>query len=94
MRILATSVFERIVYHCNLIDGSEPARPVLEVDAVLREGDADGPLLVAIADIKRMLGVEAGAALARRWRADGRTELRDSVEYLMFPLWQTPRPNP
>ena len=93
MRILATSVFERIVYHCHLVDGSEPARPVLEVDAVLREGDADGPLLVAIADIKRMVGVEAGAALATRWRAEGRTVARDGVEYLTFPMWQAASPN-
>jgi hypothetical protein len=91
VRILATSVFERIVYHCFLVDGSDPARPVLEVDAVVREGDADGPLLVAIADLKRMIGVREANALVPRWRADGRTEVRDGVEYLTFPMWQPAR---
>ena len=53
MRIRALSVFEGIVYHCWPIDRSHPCRPTLEVDAVLREGDADaaaGPLLVAVPD--------------------------------------------
>ncbi len=89
MRILATSVFERVVYHCHLLDAHEPNRPVLEVDAILRDGDADGPLLVTIADIKRMIGLGPATTLAARWRADGRTEMRDGVEYLIFPIWQT-----
>ena len=50
MRIRALSVFERIVYHCVCIDAHDPVRPLLEVDAILRDGDADGPLLVTIAD--------------------------------------------
>lgn len=91
MRILATSVFERIVYHCFLLDGRDPNRPVLEVDAVLREGDADGPLLVAIADLKRMVGVREVNALVPHWRAESRTEVRDGVEYLAFPMWQATR---
>ena len=62
----ALSVFERIVYHCVCLDDRDPAHPVLEVDAVLREGDADGPLLVAVADFKRMLGFDAANACVRR----------------------------
>ena len=45
MRIRARSVFERIVYHCHCVDPADPGRPTLEVDALLRDGDADGPLL-------------------------------------------------
>lgn len=87
MRILATAVFERVVYHCSCLDPAEPARPVLEVDAVLRPGDADGPLLVAIADLKRMVGFERVAACLPGFRRAGRTEVRDGVEYLTFPVW-------
>ncbi len=88
MRVRALSVFERIVYHCACIDPHEPARPVLEVDALLRDGDADGPLLVAVADFKRMIGVdETNNALGVLRRA-GRTEVRDGVEYVTFPMWQ------
>ena len=77
MRLRALSVFERIVYHCACVDARDPARPVLEVDAILRDGDADGPLLVAVADFKRMIGVDAtNAALAelraRRSHRDAR----------------------
>ena len=61
MRIRALSVFERIVYHCHCVDASDPGPPTLEVDALLREGDADGPLLVTVADYKRMVGFDAAA---------------------------------
>jgi hypothetical protein len=88
MRIRALSVFERIVYHCVCIDAQDPARPVLEVDAVLREGDTDGPLLVTVADYKQMLGIDAANACLPALRAGGRTVAHDGVEYLTFPLWQ------
>lgn len=91
VRILATSVFERIVYHCACLDPNDPAHPVLEVDAILRDGDADGPLLVAIADVKRMIGFDAVAACLPRYREAGRTERHDGVEYLTFPLWRDAR---
>jgi hypothetical protein len=86
--VRALSVFERIVYHCACIDAHDPARPVLEVDAIVRDGDADGPLLVAVADFKRMIGVdETNMALGGLRRA-GRTEVRDGVEYITFPMWE------
>ena len=88
MRILATAVFERIVYHCGCIDPSDPGRPVLEVDAVLREGDADGPLLLPMAELKRMLGFARAEHHIADFRAAGRTEVRDGVEYLTFPVWK------
>jgi hypothetical protein len=88
MRILALSVFERVVYHCHCLDPSDPGRPTLEVDAVLREGDADGPLLVAVADYKRMIGFDAAIANLATLRDAGRTTVIDGVEYLTFPLWR------
>jgi hypothetical protein len=88
MRIRALSVFERIVYHCVCLDERDPARPVLEVDAILRTGDADGPLLVTIADYKQMLGFDAAVAALPTLRAAGRTEGHDGVEYLVFRVWE------
>jgi hypothetical protein len=84
----ALSVFERIVYHCVCIDARDPAHPVLEVDALLRDGDADGPLLVAVADIKRMVGFDAANAAVAELRASGRTTVIDGVEYVTFPMWE------
>jgi hypothetical protein len=88
MRLRALSVFERIVYHCACIDPNDPAHPVLEVDAVLRDGDADGPLLVAVADFKRMIGFDATNAALGELRAAGRTDVRDGVEYITFRMWE------
>lgn len=88
MRIVANSVFERIVYHCTCVDEHDPAHPVLEVDALLREGDADGPLLLAVADYKRMVGFHVAEANLPAFRTAGRTEARDGVEYLVFPVWE------
>jgi hypothetical protein len=86
--VLATSVFERVVYHCACVDDRDPAHPVLEVDALLREGDADGPLLLAVADYKRMVGFDVADANLPGFRSAGRTESRDGVEYLVFPVWE------
>jgi hypothetical protein len=91
VRIVATSVFERVVYHCACLDERDPAHPVLEVDALLREGDAGGPLLLAVADYKRMIGFGAAEANLPGFRAAGRTEIRDAVEYLLFPVWERRR---
>ena len=61
---------------------------MLEVDAILREGDADGPLLVAVADFKRMIGFEATNACLAELRRAGRTEMHDGVEYVTFAMWE------
>ena len=70
MRIRALSVFEGVVYHCWCVDPAHPARPTLEVEAVLRPGDADaesGPLLLSIADYIPMAGgMEARGPVPRR----------------------------
>jgi hypothetical protein len=88
MRIRALSVFERIVYHCHCIDPTDPGRPTLEVDALLRDGDADGPLLVTVADYKRMVGFPVAAAHLPALRDAGRLTTVDRVEYLTFPIWE------
>jgi hypothetical protein len=92
MRIRAVSVFEGIVYHCHLVDGDDPARPRLEVDAILRPGDADaeaGPLLLPVAEYMVMIGDthRARAALARLEQR-GRVVERMGVRYLSFPTWE------
>jgi hypothetical protein len=88
VRIVATAVFERIVYNSVCLDPSDPAHPVLEVDALLRDGDADGPLLLPVASYKAMIGFDAAAACLPEFRRAGRTEHHDGVEYLTFPLWR------
>jgi hypothetical protein len=92
VRLRALSVFERIVYHCACIDAGDPAHPVLEVDALLREGDADGPLLVAVAEFKRMIGFDATNACVGELRRAGRTEVHDGVEYVSFVMWEMVTP--
>jgi hypothetical protein len=88
MRILVTAVFEQVVYHCACIDERDPGHPRLEVDAILRDGDADGPLLLPVADYKRMAGFDTADVRLPSFRSAGRTEKRDGVEYLVFPVWE------
>jgi len=89
MRIRALSVFESVIYHCWAIDRDNPCRPVLEVDAVLRPGDADeGPLLLPVAEYVVMAGGRSVAApcldqLSRR----GRIVNHLGVDHLTFPFW-------
>jgi hypothetical protein len=90
VRIRALSVFEGVVYHCHAIDGSNPCRPVLEVDARTGPGDLDaGPLLVTFADYARMAG---GPAAVRpcvdKLRAGGRLVEWMGVLHVAFPTWR------
>ena len=91
MRIRALSVFEGVVYHCWCVDDSAPCRPVLEVEAVLRPGDADaeaGPLLLTVADYVAMLGSPQRARpCLEQLRAKGRITDHLGVPHLMFPTW-------
>jgi len=89
MRIRALSVFEGIVYHCWPVDRTQPCRPTLEVEAVLREGDADtGPLLVAVPDYIAMVGDLATARpCLRELAAKGRIVEHLGVDHISFPLW-------
>jgi len=89
MIIRAFSVFESVIYHCGLIDGSNPCRPTLEVEAVLRPGDADdGPLLLPIADYIAMAGGrDRVAGCLHDLRDKGRFADHLGVAHLTFPFW-------
>lgn len=91
MRIRALSVFEGVVYQCVCVDPSNPCRPTLEVDALLRPGDADaesGPLLLTVSEFAAMVG---DRGLARRCvdelAAQGRIVERLGVAHISFPMW-------
>jgi hypothetical protein len=90
VRILAHSVFEGIVYSCTALDLTHPCRPMLEVDALLRPGDADaesGPLLLPVADYVRMLGVATARSCLEELAAKGRIVQRLDVDHIAFPTW-------
>ena len=89
MRIRALSVFEHVIYHCCVVDASDPDRPSLEVEALLRDGDADGgPLLLSVADYITMVGgLDAAKPCLDRFRADDRIVDHLGVAHLAFPLW-------
>lgn len=91
MRIRALSVFEGVVYHCWCVDPSEPCRPRLEVDALLRPGDADatsGPLLLSVADYIAMAGgMETAAPCVEQLAAKGRIVEHLDVPHISFPTW-------
>lgn len=91
MRIRALSVFEGVVYHCACIDPSHPGRPTLEVEAVLRAGDADaeaGPLLLSVADFIPMAGgIHRAAPVLEALAAKGRVVDHLDVPHITFPTW-------
>jgi hypothetical protein len=90
MRIRALSVFEGVVYHCWCTDRSSPCRPTLEVEAVLRPGDADagaGPLLLPVADYVTMVGPDRARPCLEQLRAKGRVVDHLGVAHLVFPTW-------
>ena len=88
MRIRALSVFEGIVYHCSVVDGRAPCRPTLEVDAVIRPGDAEGPLLLSVAEYAALAGgAEAVRPCLDRLRDQGRIADHLGVAYVTFPTW-------
>lgn len=99
MIVRAFSVFEGVVYHSALVDGSNPCRPTLEVEAVLRPGDADdGPLLLPVADYVAYAGGPGRVApCLDDLRARDRIVDHLGVAHLAFPFW-TPvlveRPGP
>lgn len=91
MRIRALSVFEGVVYQCWCVDRSNPGRPTLEVDALLRPGDADaesGPLLVSIADYIPMAGgLEVAGVYLDELAGRGRIVEHLGVPHISFPTW-------
>lgn len=91
MRIRALSVFEGVVYHCWPIDTDQPCRPTLEVEALLRPGDADadaGPLLLSVADYIVMAGgLEVARPCLRNMASAGRIVEHLGVQHIAFPTW-------
>lgn len=88
MIIRAFSVFERVVYHCALVDGQNPCRPTLEVEAVVRPGDADGPLLLPVPEyIVLAGGPDRVASCLRRFQREGRIADHLGVPHLTFRFW-------
>ncbi len=88
MKIRAMSVFEGVVYHSACLDASNPMRPTLEVDAVIRDGDVDeGPVLLPWADFVYMVGEEIARRCFRAFAADDRIVEHLGVKHLAFPMW-------
>lgn len=91
MKIRALSVFEGVIYHCWATDLTNPGRPTLEVEALLRPGDADaeaGPLLLPVADYLTMVGDRRVAqACLQDLRAKGRLAQHLGVDHITFPTW-------
>jgi len=89
VRIRALSVFEGVVYHCVCVDASAPCRPTLEVDALLRPGDADaGPLLLSVAEYGVMIGDrELARRCLRELAGQGRVIDHLGVDHIAFPTW-------
>ena len=91
MRIKALSVFEGVVYQSVCIDPSHPCRPTLEVDALLRPGDADaeaGPLLLTVSEYAAMVGDTTRAKhCVAELAAKGRIIERLGVAHVSFPTW-------
>lgn len=92
MRIRALSVFEGVVYHSWAIDTTAPCRPTLEVEALLRPGDADaeaGPLLLSVADYIVMVGgFDAARPCLHELAAAGRIVEHLGVDHIAFPTWE------
>jgi len=89
MRIRAIAVFEWVVYQCHAVTVDRPERPVLEVDAVLRDGDADGELLVPVPMFMALVGgPEAARAPLQQLAVAGRLIDHQEVAHIRFPIWE------
>ncbi len=88
MKILASAVFEHVVYNVRLLDASSPGTVTLFVDAILRPGDADeGPLLVPLPELVAVIGDAAAGQVVPSLRASGRVVDHDGVAHVTFPFW-------
>jgi hypothetical protein len=91
VKIRVLSVFEGVVYHCWATDLTQPCRPTLEVEAVLRDGDADatsGPLLLSVAEYITMVGgLDTARPCLRDLDAQGRIVEHLGAQHISFPMW-------
>ena len=82
-------MFERVIYNCFVTDPSRPERPVLEMDALLRDGDADGPVLLPVPQFMALVGgPEVAEPILRKLSAQGRVVRYQDVAHLSFPTWR------
>jgi hypothetical protein len=90
VRIRAIAIFERVVYNCFVVDPAHPDRPVLEVDAVLRPGDADGgPLLLPAPTFMALVGgPDAAQEPLRALDRAGRVLRHQGVAHVAFHVWE------
>lgn len=79
------------MYHCWPVDLANPGRPVLEVEAILRDGDADatsGPLLLTVADYVAMVGgIDPARPHLRELDRQGRIVDHLGAQHISFPIW-------
>ncbi len=89
MRIRVTAVFERVVYNCYVVEPLHPERPTIEIDALLRDGDADGPVLLPVPQFMALVGgPEVAEPALRRLSSQGRIVRHQDVAHVSFPTWQ------
>ncbi len=90
MRIRAIAVFESVIYNCVVVDPDRPSHPTLEVDAVLRPGDADdGPLLLPVPTFMALVGgPETADPHLRSLQQRGRLVVHQGVNHISFPMWE------
>ena len=82
------SVFEGIIYHSVCVDRTNPHRPVLEVEAVVRDGDVDdGPILLPWPDFITMVGRATADRCYPDFRAADRFVDHLGVTHLRFTMW-------
>ncbi len=94
MKILASAVFEHVVYNVRLLDAASPNKVSLVVDALLRPGDADeGPLLVPLPELVAVIGDQAADRIVPDLRNRGRVVDHQGVAHVTFPFW-TPVEDP
>lgn len=87
MQIVATAVFERLVHMAHCTDPADPRAPRLVVDALCRDGDLDGPLLLTVAMFRVFCGPEAAPAAVAHLRRQRRVVDIDGVAHIAFPTW-------
>lgn len=87
MRIVATAVFERLVHMAHCVDRKDPCSPRLEIDALCREGDLDGPVLLTVSMFRVFCPAGSADHAVAHLRRSGRIVEVDGVAHVAFPTW-------